>query len=246
MWHGEFRHPRLVEVYDAVCVWSREDDFFLTFVNETPAARVLDLGCGTGRLTLALAAAGHRVTGVDPAAASLAAARAKPLADRVTWVEGTSVLLPDAAFDVAVMSAHVAQFLVDDDDWHGTLRDIRRALVPGGRLVFDTRDPRAAAWEKWNPVDSRRTVTLSDGTTLETWGDVEPAVDGRVACTQHYVFSDGARLASTAVMRWRRAEDVRAAVTDADLEVDEIYGGWEREPIGADDGELLVIAHRPS
>jgi predicted TPR repeat methyltransferase len=37
-----------LEVYDAVCVWSREEDFFLTFVNETPAARVLDLGCGTG------------------------------------------------------------------------------------------------------------------------------------------------------------------------------------------------------
>ena len=46
-------------MYDAVCVWSREDDFFATFVNQSPAARVLDLGCGTGRLTLAMAAAGH-------------------------------------------------------------------------------------------------------------------------------------------------------------------------------------------
>ena len=44
----------------------------------------------------------------------------------------------------------------------------------------------------------------------------------------------------------RSAEDVLAAVTDADLEVDEIYGGWKREPIGADDEELIVIAHRPS
>ncbi|HET9900781.1 MAG TPA: methyltransferase domain-containing protein, partial [Actinomycetes bacterium] len=92
---------------------------------------------------------------------------------------GNLGVAPDAAFDVAVMSAHVAQFLVGDDDWHGTLRDIRRALVPGGRLVFDTRDPRAAAWETWNPVDSRRTVTLSDGTTVETWGDAEPEVDGQ-------------------------------------------------------------------
>ena len=112
--------------------------------------------------------------------------------------------------------------------------------------MFDTRDRHAVAWEKWNPVDSRSTVTLSDGTTLETWGEAEPAVNGRVACTQHYVFSDGRRLRSTAMMRWRSAEDVPAAVTDADLEVDEIYGGWNREPIGADDGELLVIAHRPS
>jgi 2-polyprenyl-3-methyl-5-hydroxy-6-metoxy-1,4-benzoquinol methylase len=67
MWHGEFRHPRLVDVYDAQFAWSREDDSFLEFVNETPAARVADVGCGTGRLTVALAAAGHQVMGGDPA-----------------------------------------------------------------------------------------------------------------------------------------------------------------------------------
>lgn len=55
--------------------------------------------------------------------------------------------------------------------------------------------------------------------------DGEPEVDGKVACTQHSVFSDGRRLRSAAMMRWRSAEDVLAAVTDADLEVDEIYGG---------------------
>ena len=49
MWHGEFRHPRLVEIYDAQFSWFREDDFFFAFVNQTPSARVVDLGCGTGR-----------------------------------------------------------------------------------------------------------------------------------------------------------------------------------------------------
>jgi hypothetical protein len=53
MWHGEFRHPRLVEIFDAQFSWSRENDFFFAFVNQTPSARVVDPGCGTGRLTLA-------------------------------------------------------------------------------------------------------------------------------------------------------------------------------------------------
>jgi SAM-dependent methyltransferase len=110
--HAEFRDRRLVEVYDAEYGWGPDDDAFLSFVEETPAARVLDLGCGTGRLTLAMARAGHRVTGVDPARASLDDARRKPGAERVTWIEGTAALIPDAAFDVAVMTSHVAQFFV--------------------------------------------------------------------------------------------------------------------------------------
>ncbi len=245
MWHGEFRHPRLVAVYDAQFGWSREDDFFASFAAETPDARVLDLGCGTGRLALALAAAGHRVTGVDPAGASLLAARAKPGADRVTWVEGTSRVVPTAAFDVALMTSHVAQFLVDDEQWHGTLGDLRRALVPGGRLVFDTRDPRARAWERWNPRDSRKAVTLEDGTVVEVWTDVTAVRGDVVGFAMHHAFRGEEELVSTATMRFRGEEEVRAAVRDAGLEVEHVYGGFTREPVGDGDGELLVVARRP-
>ena len=245
VWHGEFRHPRLVEVYDAVCVWSREDDFFVSVVGETPAARVLDLGCGTGRLTLALAAAGHPVTGVDPARASLDAARAKPGAERVTWLEGTARSLPTAEFDVATMTAHVAQFFVADEDWRATLDDLYRCLVPGGRLVFDSRDPRAREWERWNPRESRQTVGLADGSTVELWADVTSVQDSTVTFEQHYLFADGEPLVSTAALRFRDAEEIEGSLTRAGLVVEHIYGGWDREPVGSGDGELLVVARRP-
>ncbi|HEX9623568.1 MAG TPA: class I SAM-dependent methyltransferase [Streptosporangiaceae bacterium] len=172
MRNAEFNDPRLVVIYDAECPWSRDDDFFLSVVNQTPGARVLDLGCGTGRLALGLSAAGHQVTGVDPAAASLAAARAKPGADQVTWIEGTSADLPEAAFDVAVMTSHVAQFFVAAETWQRTLTDLRRALVPGGRLIFDSRDPRARKWQDWNPTDSRRQIKLDDGAVVTAWTEV--------------------------------------------------------------------------
>lgn len=242
MRNAEFRDRRLVPVYDAECPWSRDDDFFLSVVGETPGARVLDLGCGTGRLALGMAAAGHTVTGVDPARASLEAARAKPGAERVTWIEGTSPVLPDASFDVAVMTSHVAQFLVDDDEWRRTLADLRRALVPGGRLVFDSRDPRAREWERWNPVDSRRRISLPDGRVVAAWTEVTAVQDGAVTFSHHYTFPDGEELLSTATLRFRTQEELCSSLRQAGFSVESMYGGWQREPVGMGDGELLVVA----
>jgi SAM-dependent methyltransferase len=231
-----------VLVYDAECPWSRDDEFFLSVVNETPAARVLDLGCGTGRLALGMAAAGHTVTGVDPAPASLEAARAKPGAERVTWIEGTSPDLPDASFEVAVMTSHVAQFFVDDNEWGRTIADLKRSLVPSGRLVFDTRDPQAREWERWNPVDSQRHIALPDGCVVAAWTEVSTVQDGAVSFTRHYSFPDGEQLLSTATLRFRSEEDVRCSLQAAGFHTEQIYGGWNREPVGAGDGELLVVA----
>lgn len=256
--HGEFEHPRLVEVYDAECVWGPEDELFLALVAEVPVRaartlRVLDLGCGTGRFTLALAEAGHRVTGVDPARASLDAARAKPGAEQLTWIEGTSAAIPSGPFDVAVLTSHVAQFVGTDEAWAAVLADLHRALVPGGRLLFDSRDPRDRRWERWNPVDSRREIQLPDGTVvvMETEvTDLHPnGADGLDAPTASfticYAFADGERLASTAALRFRTEDELRTSLDLAGFTVDTIHGGWHREPLGTGtDGEQIVVATR--
>lgn len=241
MRHAEFNDPRLVAVYDVECPWSRDDDFFLSVVNEIPKARVLDLGCGTGRLALGMAAAGHTVTGVDPARASLQAARVKPGAERVTWIEGTAEMLAERSFDVVVMTSHVAQFFVDDDEWGRTLAAVERSLVPGGRLVFDSRDPQDRRWERWNPIDSRRRVRLPDGHEVDRWTQVTAVQSGVVSFTQHYVFPDE-ELVSTATLRFRAEEELRASLRAAGFSVEWIYGGWDRQAVGKGDGEFLVIA----
>ena len=45
------------------------------------------------------------------------------------------------------MTANVAQVVLADDQWWATLAALEGALRPGGRLVFETRDPAARAWE---------------------------------------------------------------------------------------------------
>jgi SAM-dependent methyltransferase len=244
MEQAEFRHPRLVEVYDAECPWGPDDDLFRSIVGETPLARVVDLGCGTGRLTVALAEAGHAVTGVDPAAPSLERARTKDGAEAVAWVHGTSADLPTAAFDVAVMTSHVAQFFVGDDEWEAVLDDLARAVVPGGRLVFDSRDPDGRAWERWNPADSARIVDLPDGSRVDVTTEVT-AVEGQVvAFTHSYRFADGEVLTSEARLRFRPLHELRSTLAAAGFAVEQVFGGWQRQPVGEGDGEHVVVARR--
>ncbi|WP_425954761.1 class I SAM-dependent methyltransferase [Xylanimonas sp. McL0601] len=231
--------------YDAENAWGPDDDFFLALANERPEQRVLDLGCGTGRLTLALARTGHLVTGVDPDAAALALARTKPGAEDVIWVEGTSSALGDAELDIAFMTGHVAQAIVDPQDWTETLADLRRVLAPGGTLAFDTRDPAARAWERWNPVDSREAVTLGDGSQVVGWYDVtDVSQDGVVTFDDHRVLADGTEAVDEGRLAFRTEEQLRADLAGAGFTVDAVFGGWHHEAVGEGVGELVVVAHR--
>ncbi|GAB2456803.1 class I SAM-dependent methyltransferase [Xylanimonas ulmi] len=231
--------------YDVENVWGPDDDFFLALANERPERRVLDLGCGTGRLTLALARAGHLVTGVDPDRAALALARTKPGADDVIWVEGTSSALDDAEFDVALMTGHVVQAITDPRDWAETLTDLRRVLAPGGVLAFDTRDPAARAWERWTPAGSREAVTLADGTQAVGWYDVtHVGSDGVVTFDDHRVLADGSETVDEWRLAFRDEGRLRADLAGAGFAEVTVAGGWRREPVGEGLGELVVVAWR--
>ena len=100
-----------------------------------PAARVLDVGCGTGNYARALSSlAGWRMSGLEPSAQMLERAR-----DAAPWdalVQGSAERLPFPAntFDL-VMSTDVIHHVVDRDAY---FREALRVLRPGGRIVTIT------------------------------------------------------------------------------------------------------------
>ncbi|MGW1161091.1 class I SAM-dependent methyltransferase [Streptomyces sp. NPDC002513] len=95
---------------------------------------VLDLGCGTGSLSLLAAERGHRVTGVDLSPAMLALARAKLAGHDAVFLVGDAAAPPvRARFFDAVLVRHVLWTLPDPGR---VLRHWRELLRPGGRLVL--------------------------------------------------------------------------------------------------------------
>jgi ubiquinone/menaquinone biosynthesis C-methylase UbiE len=100
--------------------------------------RVLDVGCGTGRLSLALTERGAKVWGVDTSAEMLEQARAAA-GRRVGLKRGSAEELPfkDGWFDRAVL-----RLVVHLVDRGRALPELARVLAPGGRAVVATFQPR--------------------------------------------------------------------------------------------------------
>src|SRR5262245_41523617 len=101
--------PDLAQFYDLENGWAADLDHCRDLARG--CSSVLDLGCGTGLFAAALAREQDaEVVGVDPAAAMLDVAPARPGGERVRWVQGDarSIRL-ERRFDLVVLTGHAFQ-----------------------------------------------------------------------------------------------------------------------------------------
>lgn len=224
-----FDVPRLAEVYDPLDPDRSDLDAYLAMVDEFGARSVVDVGCGTGTFAGMLAQRGVDVIGVDPAAASLEVARRKPGADRVQWLLGDATTLPGLQADMATMTGNVAQVFVTDNDWTATLRGIHAVLRPGGRLVFETRDPARQAWLEWNRERSWFSTDIPGVGVVESWEELTEVAGDLVKFRSYTVFhSDGATLTSDSTLRFRRRDEIDESLNAVGYVVDEVRDAPDR------------------
>lgn len=238
----QFVVPRLAEIYDVLDGERNDLDLYRTLVDELNASKVLDLGCGTGTFASSLALRGKEVVGVDPAEASVDVARHKPGGDRVKWIVGDATTLPELQVEVATMTANVAQVFLTEPDWTATLRGVHMALGPGGRFLFETRDPAKEAWRSWTRRNSYLRVDISGIGQVEFWREVTDIRVPFISFRSTYVFdSDGAVLTSDSTLRFREEAEIVGSLHACGFTVESVEDAPDRPGL-----ELVFVAAKSS
>src|SRR5688572_14248941 len=137
--------PRVAAAYDAGhednVITTDDVPFYVGLAKEAASAgqSVLELACGTGRITMPIVEAGVRITGVDSSPAMLAIARQKSSGrDNPSWVEAdmTSFKLEER-FGLVIIPFRSFLHMLTVADQKACLRSVHAHLVEGGRLALN-------------------------------------------------------------------------------------------------------------
>lgn len=172
---------------------------------------------------------GVSVVAVDPAAASLNVAQAKPGTSLVRWIHSSAQDLPPLQVDLATMTGNVAQVFVDDVEWLATLRSIHSALRPLGHLVFESRVPEDPGWLRWNRTDALAVADVPGVGIVESWPDVTVVSSATVTFTTTFQFSrDGSTMTSESTLSFRTIAEMTSTLSEAGFELVDVRDASDR------------------
>ena len=191
---GDLQGAAFARYYDLDVADERDDiDTYVALASAVDGP-ILELACGTGRVCIPLAEAGHRVVGVDRDIYTLERARAaweRLTRDRATAIAGhlevvhgdiTDIRLGQR-FDLVILAFNSLLLLAGDAHRAAALTTIRDHLSADGRAVL----------EIWQP--SAEDLELYDGRVLHDWTKIDPETGDRVTKSTIATYDDVTRRA---------------------------------------------------
>jgi SAM-dependent methyltransferase len=225
----------IASLYDPWSASVTEDVGFYLDEARRSGGPVVELGVGTGRIAIPIAADGIRVIGIDASRKMLdvCAGRAA-LAGVDLDLRLGDLREPPVHERVPLVICPFRSYLHlhTDDDRRRALRAARELLRPEGRLVFDVFEPSAediaethARWLEREPGIWERADWDTEGRTLT-------------------LSVRGENEMSTMTLAWIDAADWHGLLVETGFEVEACYGWFDRRPYG-DDDDSVWIARRP-
>lgn len=243
-------------LYDLEHDGYRDDLGFYRRLAEDQAGPVLELGAGTGRVTLALAATGLSVVALEPNAAMLERARTRledaarrdpGLLERVQLLRGDARRLAlEARFALVIAPFNTLMHLESVADQDAALARARAHLLPGGAFACDVFVPRFGAdgvvrsEALWSDV-------AGPGGDLLVWQHHDPVAQ---RITSHHrldqIGPDGVlrRRSATLQQRYFHRFELERALRQAGFDDVRCYGDFERAPVRERSSVWAFIARR--
>jgi hypothetical protein len=137
------------------------------------------------------------------------------------------------------MTGHAFQELRTDEEVLATLRGMRDAIRPDGRVAFETRNPGARAWESW---DGSSFEVPYQGDTVTVRYEVRK-VEGEFVTFAE--ITDGGRWqdqVDLGTLRFLPRIELDRFLAEAGLQVETYYGDWDRGPLTEDSPEIICLA----
>jgi SAM-dependent methyltransferase len=250
----------LARLYDLDLIEDPGDlDLYLALAART-GGPILELGAGTGRISIPLAEAGHRVTAVDndPAmlnrARDLARAAGTATEQRIEFVEADllELALPKAGtFRMAFIGLNSLFLLATRAAQREAFATMARHLAPGGLAVADIWLPDADDLARFDGrliLEYERRDPSSNDLVTKVAAAQHDSASGIVNLTSIYEQgtqgTSPVRFVRSDVLRLVSADELRDMAEGAGFEVETLAGSYDLEPIGPGSDRAIVVARR--
>ena len=243
----QYSNPKIAGLYNQTNQpYPLEKALYLDLAKEISAKKIIDIGCGTGLLTLELAKLGYEMIGLEPGKAMLDIALKDPAASKVKWIHGDTFLLKEENADLAIMSTHVAQELVGDAYFIEVLNSINKSLKVGGYLVFDSRNSEIKLEDfNWPTKQNPKNFNNSKGEKMNLWVDVLENKEKVVKYKLNYYNQETTEeLNSVNELAFRSQEEITKFLNQAGFEVEKVYGDWDKSKVSAKSPEFIFVARK--
>ena len=250
------------QAYDTADPTDTGGAFYRALAQEAGGA-VLEIGCGTGRITIPIAQMGFPVTGLDIVPGMIEQAQRKSAGLPAKWVVGDGrTFRLDEQFHLIFLTGNVFQFFLTNADQAALLERVHAHLHRDGLFAFETRNPRwPGLATRPEPYEGMFFLleTCLDELGAETFTDTE----GRTVRTSYTQAYDHAAqiLHLTGYKRWREGDQEQTQVTRTALRytfpqelaallhvhgfaIIRQYGDWNYEPLTEASPSIIVVCHR--